>query len=131
MNCPNPQCKTTGIPDEAKYCPVCGTLLKDTNSDKSGQGDKLSDSELMRFSLKEFSSEIDEFKKAFKVATIIIFSIVVIAYLLTSENKSGEFIGFMFCMLYILGTLLLLYNILRRVKQDKLLKKYKTKYGIK
>jgi hypothetical protein len=131
MNCPNPQCKTTGIPDEAMYCPVCGTLLKDTNSDKSGQGEKLSDSELMRFALKEFSSEIDEFKKAFKVATIIIFSIVVIAYLLTSENKSGEFIGFMFCMLYILGALLLLYNILRRVKQDKLLKKYKTKYGIK
>lgn len=26
--CPNPKCKTTGIPDEAKFCPNCGTALK-------------------------------------------------------------------------------------------------------
>lgn len=27
MNCPNPKCNTTGIPDDAKFCPNCGTLL--------------------------------------------------------------------------------------------------------
>lgn len=26
--CPNPKCKTTGIPDEAKFCPNCGSLLQ-------------------------------------------------------------------------------------------------------
>ena len=26
--CPNPNCKTTGIPDEAKFCPVCGNVLE-------------------------------------------------------------------------------------------------------
>lgn len=26
--CPNPKCKTTGIPDEAKFCPNCGTMLQ-------------------------------------------------------------------------------------------------------
>lgn len=25
--CPNPKCKTTGIPDEAKFCPKCGMWL--------------------------------------------------------------------------------------------------------
>ena len=25
--CPNPKCKATGIPDEAKFCPNCGRLL--------------------------------------------------------------------------------------------------------
>lgn len=25
--CPNPNCKATGIPDEAKFCPNCGTQL--------------------------------------------------------------------------------------------------------
>lgn len=29
--CPNPKCKTTGIPDEAKFCPNCGTPLNSTN----------------------------------------------------------------------------------------------------
>ena len=28
MNCPNTNCKTTGIPVDAKFCPNCGTLLK-------------------------------------------------------------------------------------------------------
>lgn len=27
MNCPNPQCKTTNIPDDAKFCPNCGQRL--------------------------------------------------------------------------------------------------------
>lgn len=27
MNCPNPQCKTTGIPDDAKFCPKCGATI--------------------------------------------------------------------------------------------------------
>ena len=26
--CPNQKCKTTGIPDEAKFCPNCGTMLQ-------------------------------------------------------------------------------------------------------
>lgn len=26
--CPNPNCKTTGIPDDAKFCPHCGALLQ-------------------------------------------------------------------------------------------------------
>lgn len=26
--CPNPQCKTTGLPDDAKFCPKCGTMLQ-------------------------------------------------------------------------------------------------------
>lgn len=26
--CPNPKCKATGIPDEAKFCPNCGTMLQ-------------------------------------------------------------------------------------------------------
>ena len=30
--CPNPKCKTTGIPDEAKFCPKCGATLTDTPS---------------------------------------------------------------------------------------------------
>lgn len=25
--CPNPNCKTSGIPDEANYCPVCGSPI--------------------------------------------------------------------------------------------------------
>ena len=25
--CPNPKCKMSGIPDEAKFCPKCGTPL--------------------------------------------------------------------------------------------------------
>ena len=27
MNCSNPKCNTTGIPDYAKFCPVCGQAL--------------------------------------------------------------------------------------------------------
>ena len=32
MNCPNPQCKTTGIPEDAKFCPNCGALLVESNN---------------------------------------------------------------------------------------------------
>lgn len=28
MNCPNPQFKIAGIPDEAKFCQNCGALLE-------------------------------------------------------------------------------------------------------
>lgn len=131
MNCPNTNCKTTGIPVDAKFCPVCGTLLKDTNADKYNLVDKLSDSELMKLALKEFNSEIEDIKKISRIIAIIMYSIVIIAYILTSENRSGEFIGLMFCLLYTTGAILLIYGILRKIKQDKLLKKYKTKYGIK
>ena len=30
--CPNPNCKTTGIPDDAKFCPKCGEKLQSGNS---------------------------------------------------------------------------------------------------
>lgn len=29
--CPNPKCKATGIPDNAKFCPVCGQLILSLN----------------------------------------------------------------------------------------------------
>ena len=32
--CPNPKCKTTGIPDEAKFCPKCGYSFAVENSTK-------------------------------------------------------------------------------------------------
>ena len=32
MNCPNPKCKTTGIPDDASFCPNCGVLLEKPNN---------------------------------------------------------------------------------------------------
>ena len=27
MNCPNPNCNTKNLPDEARFCPECGTML--------------------------------------------------------------------------------------------------------
>ena len=27
MNCPNPNCNTKNLPDDAKFCPECGTML--------------------------------------------------------------------------------------------------------
>ena len=27
MNCPNPNCSTKNLPDEARFCPECGTML--------------------------------------------------------------------------------------------------------
>lgn len=27
MNCPNPQCKTKDLPNEARFCPNCGTKI--------------------------------------------------------------------------------------------------------
>lgn len=39
--CPNPNCKTTGIPDDAKFCPVCGTELKVSKIVSSNQNTKV------------------------------------------------------------------------------------------
>ena len=32
--CPNTKCKTTGIPDDANFCPACGHPMLSTNQNK-------------------------------------------------------------------------------------------------
>lgn len=66
MNCPNPRCKTTGIPEDAKFCPNCGALLVESNNGRT-QSKKLDDekfknlddNELLKIAKEEYKDDLD------------------------------------------------------------------------
>ena len=141
MNCPNPQCKTTGIPEDAKFCPNCGALLVESNNgitqSKKLDDEKLKnldDNELLKIAKEEYKDDLD-YKKDIDnfnscLWIVVPFAISGFITLLIGANGNKVEDGAIFLsLIFIVISIVVPLVIWRRIN-NKLLTRFKKKHNI-
>ena len=141
MNCSNPQCKTTNIPSDAKFCPNCGALLVKTNNRRT-QPKKLDDeklknlddNELLKIAKEEYKDDLDYKKDIdnfnFCLWIVVPFAISSFITLLIGANGNKVEDGAIFLsLIFIVISIVVPLVIWRRIN-NKLLTRFKKKHNI-
>lgn len=142
MNCPNPKCNTTGIPDDAKFCPNCGALLVESNNGRT-QSKKLDDeklknlddNELLKIAKEEYKDDLhykkDLYNFNYYLWIVVPFTIIGFITLLIVSNgsKVGEGPIFQYLIFIVISIVVVPLVIWKRIN-NKLLTRFKMKHNI-